>query len=59
MSTEAPTITVIDRALLQSIQPEWPLIRSAPGGTPDGRGAGAAPAACDQEVRLVMCLLLA
>ncbi len=61
MSAESPTITitVTDRALLRSIQPDWPLIGSAPGASPDGRDAGPVASAYNQEARLVMCLLLA
>lgn len=61
MSAERPTrtISVTDRSLLRSIQPERPLIGSAPGGSLDGLDRGPVPSPCDQEVRLVMCLLLA
>lgn len=61
MSAESPTgtITLTDRSLLRSIQTDWPLIGSAPGASPDGLDAGPVPSACGQEVRCVMCLLLA
>lgn len=61
MSAEHPTrtTTATDRLLLRSIQPDRPLIGSAPGAALDGLDPGPLPSACDQEVRLVMCLLLA
>jgi hypothetical protein len=61
MSTEPTTrtITLTGRSLVQSIQPDWPLIRSAPAAWPDRLDAGLGLSACDQEVRCVMCLLLA
>ncbi len=61
MSAEHPTrtISVTDRSLLWSIQPERPLIGAAPAALLDGLDGGPVPSSCDQEVRLVMCLLLA
>jgi hypothetical protein len=61
MSSESPTRTaaVADRSLLRSIQPDGPLIGSAPGGSLDGLDAGPVPPASNQQMRCVMCLLLA
>jgi hypothetical protein len=53
------TTTVTDRSVLRSIQPDRPLIGSAPGASLDGLDGGPVLSACDQEVGLVMCLLLA
>jgi hypothetical protein len=57
MSTEptTATITLTGRSLVRSIQPDWHLTESAP----DGLDAGLGPSTCNQEVRCVMCLLLA
>lgn len=61
MSAEHPTrtFTVTDRSLLRSIQTDKPLIGSVPGGSLDGLDGGPVPSPRGQEVRLVMCLLLA
>lgn len=53
------TLTVTDPPLLRSIQPDSPLIGSAPGASPDGLDAGPVLSASNHEIRCVLSLLLA
>ena len=52
------TIALAGRSLVPSVQPDGPMLGSAPAASPDGLDAGPDLSARKQEVRCVMCLLL-